>query len=70
MLCLFSVLLSDSIVKIDDYPPLLLEEYKYAVKKKTLINVINEELNQSESDDESDKSDEGYDCILMFLQIV
>ena len=39
---------------------MFLEECKYAVKKKKIINTINEELDLDESDDEfdNDKSNE------------
>ena len=52
-----SVILLDSIVVNEDkkcYPQIFLEECKYAVKKKKIMNTINEELNLDESDDESD----------------
>ena len=44
------------------YPQIFLEECKYAVIKKRIMNTINEELNLNESDDESDndKSNEFY----------
>ena len=52
----------DSIVVDTDekcYLQIFLEICKYAVKKKTIINTINEELKLDESDDdEFDKSDE------------
>ena len=53
--CLFVILL-DSVVKIgiDYYPQIFLEEYKYVIKKKNIINFINEELKFDESDNESD----------------
>ena len=53
--CTFlSVILLDSVVKIDNYY-YHLEGCKYAVKKKKIINCINEELNVDESyNDESD----------------
>ena len=57
----FSVLLLDSVVKLDNdyYPQIFLKECKYAVKKKKVINSINEELNLNESDnDKSTESDE------------
>ena len=56
-----SVTLLDSVVKIDNdyYPQIYLEECKYAVKNKKIMNTINEELNLDESDDESNEdSDE------------
>ena len=53
--CLSAILL-DSIVKIDNdyYPQIFLEECKYEVKKKKIMNAINEKFNLDESDDESD----------------
>ena len=44
------------LVKIDNnyYPQIFLEECKYAVKKKKIRNIINDELNLDESDDASD----------------
>ena len=46
----------DAVSKIDNdyYPQIFLEECKYAVKKKNIMNTINEELDLDESDDESD----------------
>ena len=51
-----SIILLDSVVNIDKeyYPQIILEEYKHAVKKKKIMNTINEELNLDESADESD----------------
>ena len=51
-----SVILLDSVVKTDNdyYPQMFLEECKYAIKKKKVINSIKEELNLDESEDESD----------------
>ena len=41
------------------YPQTFLEECKYVIKSKKMINTINEDLELRESDDESDdKSDE------------
>ena len=56
--CLSGILL-DSVVKIENdyYTQIFLEEYKYAVKKKNIMNAINEELKVDESDDESDDSE-------------
>ena len=44
--CLYVILL-DSVVIVDKtyYPQIFLEECKYLVKKKKIINSINEELN-------------------------
>ena len=53
-----SVILLDSIFVNSDkeyYPQILLEECKYAIKNKKIVNTINEDLELSESDDESDK---------------
>ena len=46
-----SVILLYSVVFIDInfYPQIFLEEYKYAIKKKKIVKVINEELNLNES---------------------
>ena len=50
--CLFVISL-DSIVDVDkqNYPQIFLEKYNYAVKKKKIINAINDELNLDESDE-------------------
>ena len=55
-ICL-SVILLDSVVKTDNdyYLQIFLKECKYAVKKKKIMNTINEELNLKEPDDDSDK---------------
>ena len=53
------VILLDSVVKTDNYyyyPQIFLEESKYAIKKKKIMNTINEKLKLNESDD--DKFDE------------
>ena len=50
-----SVTLLDSIVvnaNKNCYLQIFLEEFKYALKKKKMINTINEELNLDESDDD------------------
>ena len=69
-----SVILLDSIfvnTNKEYYPQVFLEECKYAVKKKKVMNTIKEELKLDESDDESDKSDESdeqnQDDILRFF---
>ena len=51
------------------YPQILLEECKYALKKKKIINAINNKLKLDESDDESDndKSNESVDINLLNL---
>ena len=60
-----SIILLEFVVKIDNYycRQIFLEECKYAVKKRKIMNTINVELNLDESDDasdndKSDKSDE------------
>ena len=52
--CLFVIVL-DSVANVDKkyYQQIFLEECKYAVKKKKIMNTINKELNPDESDDES-----------------
>ena len=53
-----SVILLCSVVKIDIdyYPQIFLEEYKYAIKKKKIINFIHKNLNLDECDDESNNN--------------
>ena len=50
------VILLDSVVKTGNgfYPQIFLEECKYAVKKKKIMNTINQELDLDESDEASD----------------
>ena len=53
-----SVILLDSIFVNSDkeyYPQMFLEECKYAIKNKKVVNTINEDLELRESDDESDE---------------
>ena len=59
-ICLSAILLDSIFVNSDKeyYPQIFLEECKYAIKKKKIMNTINEELELSESDDEFDKFDE------------
>ena len=50
-----SVILLDSIFVNSDkdyYPQILLEECKYEIKNKNIVNTINEDLELSESDNE------------------
>ena len=68
-----SVILLDSIFVNSDkecYSQIFLEECKYAIKKKKIMNTINEELELNESDDECDDSyeriNEYSDYILIF----
>ena len=58
--CLYVILLDSIFVNSDKeyYPAIYLEECKYTIKKKKIINTINEELALSESDDEVDIFDE------------
>ena len=56
-----SVILLDSIFADSDkeyYLQILLEECKYAIKNKTIVNTINEDLKLSASDESDDESDE------------
>ena len=39
----------------ENYPQIFLEECKYAIKDKKIVNTINEDLKLNESDDESDE---------------
>ena len=71
-----SVILLDSVDIVDKkyYPhiKIFLEEYKYAVKKKKIINAINEELNlDGSNNDESDK-DQDYisDDFLIVMDLI
>ena len=60
-----SVILLDSIADVDKkyYPQIFSGECKYVVKKKKIMNTINEELNLDESD-KSDESDEDLNYVL------
>ena len=53
-----SVILSDSIFVNSGkeyYPQIFLEECKYVIKNRKITNIINEDLEVSESNDESDE---------------
>ena len=54
--CLSVILLDSIFVNLNKkyYPQIFLEEYKYAVKNIKIVNITNEDLELSESDDESD----------------
>ena len=67
----------DSVIKVNKkyYPQILLEKFKYEINKNKMENLINDNLKQISSDDESDnKSDnnltinlnksQNQDCIL------
>ena len=51
-----SLIMQDSVVKVSKkyYPQILLKECKYEIKKTTMENLINEDLETSSSDDETD----------------
>ena len=51
--CLSEILLDSIFVYSDKeyYPQIFLEECKYAIKKKKIMNTIDEDLELSESDD-------------------
>ena len=55
--CLSVILVDSTFVNSDKkyYPQIFLEECKYAVKDRKIINTINEDLKLNESDDESDE---------------
>ena len=57
-----SVILLGSVIKIDNnyQPQIFLEESKHGIKKKKIMNLINENIELSESDDEYD---DGFICI-------
>ena len=59
----FSVILLDSIVNVDKkyHLHIFLKECKYAIKKKKIMNTINEELKLDESDDDDYDDDDTYD---------
>ena len=59
--CLSVILLDSIFVNSNNeyYPQIFLEECKYAIKDRKIVNTINEDLKLIESDDESDdESDE------------
>ena len=51
-----SIIILDSIIKVNKkyYPQILLEECKYEVKNKKVENLINDDLELTSSDNESD----------------
>ena len=53
--CLPLIML-DSVIRVSKkyYPQILLEECKYEIKKTKIENLINDDLEQSSSDEESD----------------
>ena len=55
--CLSVILLNSIFVNSnkEHYPEIFLEECKYAIKGRKIINTINEDLKLNESDDESDE---------------
>ena len=55
-----SLIMLDSVIRISkkNYPEILLEEDKYQIKKTKMENLINDDLDLSSSDDESDNETE------------
>ena len=53
--CLSAILLDSIFVNSDKeyYPQIFLEECKYLIKNKKIVNTINEDLELSQSDDDS-----------------
>ena len=53
-----SLIMLDSVVKVSKkyYPQILLEEYKYKAKKSKMGNLINDELESSSSDNETESN--------------
>ena len=51
----------DSVIKVSkkNYPQTLSEECKYEIKKNKMENLINEDLDQSSSDESGNESDNG-----------
>ena len=51
----------DSVIKVSkkNYPQTVLEECKYEIKKNKMENLINEDLDQSSSDESGNESDYG-----------
>ena len=54
---LFIILIDSIFVNSDKeyYPQIVLEEFKYAIIKKKIVNVFNEDLELSEYDDKSNE---------------
>ena len=52
----------DSVIKVNKryYPQTLLEECKYEIKKNKLENFINDDLDQSSSDESDYESENGF----------
>ena len=52
-----SLIMLDSVIGVSkkSYPQILLEECKYEIKKTKMENLINDDLDLSSSDDETDK---------------
>ena len=55
-MCLSEILLDSTFVNSDKeyYPQIFLEECRYVIKNRKMINTIKEDLELNESDDESD----------------
>ena len=52
-----SLIMLDSVIRVNKkyYPQTLLEEWKYIIKNNKMENLINDDLDMSASDNESDK---------------
>ena len=64
-----SLIIIDSVIRVSKkyYPGILLEECKYEIKKTEMENLINDDLELSSSNDESDnKTDNETDIDLMW----
>ena len=59
---MYSVILN-SVVNVDKkyYPQIFSEQFNYAIKKKKIMNIVNEESNLDKSGDESD-NDKSNEC--------
>ena len=60
---MFLLIMLDSVIKVNKkyYPQTLLDEFKYKIKKTKMENLINDKLEQSSSDDESDSDSDNGD---------
>ena len=55
--------MSDSVIKVNKkyYPQTFLEECKYEIKKNKMVNLTDEDLNLSSSDESDDENDNESD---------
>ena len=58
-----SLIMLDSVIRANkkSYPPTLLEECKYEIKKNKMENLINDDLDLSSSDESDSQSDNEFD---------